>query len=115
MYKENNLLGKIRSNSKKLMKRLQEFQSIPIVQNIRAKGLLAGFELVKNGKPITNVNNIPMSYFVLRESLKRGVLLRSLGPTLIVIPPLAIEPHSLNKIMDTQLEIVLDINKRKVS
>lgn len=115
MYKENNLLGKIRSNSKKLRKRLQEFQSIPIVQNIRAKGLLAGFELVKNGKPITHVNNIPMSYFVLRESLKRGVLLRSLGPTLIVIPPLAIDPQSLNKIMDTQLEIVLDINKRKVS
>ncbi len=115
MYKENNLLGKIRSNSKKLRKRLQEFQSIPIVQNIRAKGLLAGFELVKNGKPITNVNNIPMSYFVLRESLKRGVLLRSLGATLIVIPPLAIDPYSLNKIMDTQLEIVLDINKREVS
>jgi adenosylmethionine---8-amino-7-oxononanoate aminotransferase len=48
----------------------------------------------------------------MRESLKRGVLLRSLGATMIVIPPLAIDSHSLNKIIDTQLEIVKDINRR---
>jgi adenosylmethionine-8-amino-7-oxononanoate aminotransferase len=112
MYKENNLLSKIRSNAKQLKKRLKEFQFIPIVKNIRAKGLLAGFELAVNGKPITMIDNIPISYFVMRESLKRGVLLRSLGATMIVIPPLAIDTHSLNKIIDTQLEIVKDINGR---
>ena len=112
MFKENNLLSKIRSNAKLLKKRLKEFQFIPIVKNIRAKGLLAGFELAVNGKPITMIDNIPLSYFVMRESLKRGVLLRSLGATMIVIPPLAIDSHSLNKIIDTQLEIVNDINRR---
>jgi adenosylmethionine---8-amino-7-oxononanoate aminotransferase len=112
MFKENNLLRKIRSNAKQLKKRLKEFQFIPIVKNIRAKGLLAGFELAVNGNPITMIDNIPLSYFVMRESLKRGVLLRSLGATMIVIPPLAIDSHSLNKIIDTQLEIVKDINRR---
>ena len=112
MFKENNLLSKIRSNAKLLKKRLKEFQFIPIVKNIRAKGLLAGFELAVNGKPITMIDNIPLSYFVMRESLKRGVLLRSLGATMIVIPPLAIDSHSLNKIIDTQLKIVKDINRR---
>jgi len=114
MYKENHLLDKIRSNSKQLKKRLQDFQQIPIVKNIRAKGLLAGFDLAVNGKPITMVDNIPINYFVMRESLKRGVLIRSLGDTMIIIPPLAIDSFSLNKIMDTQLEIVLEINKRYV-
>jgi adenosylmethionine-8-amino-7-oxononanoate aminotransferase len=112
MYKENNLLSKIRSNAKQLKKRLKEFQFIPIVKNIRAKGLLAGFELAVNDNPITLIDNIPLSYFVMRESLKRGVLLRSLGATMIIIPPLAIDSHSLNKIIDTQLEIVKDINRR---
>jgi adenosylmethionine---8-amino-7-oxononanoate aminotransferase len=112
MYKENNLLSKIRSNAKQLKKRLKEFQFIPIVKNIRAKGLLAGFELAVNDNPITMIDNIPLSYFVMRESLKRGVLLRSLGATMIVIPPLAIDSHSLDKIIDTQLEIVKDINRR---
>ncbi len=115
MYKENRLLDKIGSNSKLLKKRLQEFRLIPIVKNIRAKGLLAGFDLAVNGKPITMVDNIPINYFVIKESLKRGVLLRSLGDTMIVIPPLAIDSHSLNKIMNTQLEIVLLINKRNTS
>jgi adenosylmethionine-8-amino-7-oxononanoate aminotransferase len=114
MYKKNHLLDKIRSNSKQLKKRLQDFQQIPIVKNIRAKGLLAGFDLAVNGKPITRVDNIPINYFVMRESLKRGVLIRSLGDTMIIIPPLAIDSFSLNKIMDTQLEIVLEINKRYV-
>ena len=77
--------------------------------------MLAGFDLAVNGKPITMVDNIPINYFVIKESLKRGVLLRSLGDTMIVIPPLAIDSHSLNKIMDTQLEIVLDINKRNAN
>ena len=108
-------MNKIRSNSKQLKKRLQEFQFIPIVKNVRAKGLLGGFDFELNGKPITMVDNIPINYFVIRESLKKGVLLRSLGNTIIVIPPLAIDSHSLNKIMDTQMEIVLDINKRIVS
>lgn len=112
MYRENNLIRKIRSNAKQLKKRLKEFQFIPIVKNIRAKGLLAGFELAVNGKPITMIENTPISYFVMRESLKRGVLLRSLGATMIVIPPLAINSQYLNKIMDTQLEIVQDINRR---
>jgi len=115
MYRENNLIRKIRSNAKQLKKRLKEFQVIPIVKNIRAKGLLAGFELAVNGKPITMIENTPISYFVMRESLKRGVLLRSLGATMIVIPPLAIDSQYLNKIMDTQLEIVQDINRRNDS
>ena len=115
MYKEYHLLDKIRSNSNKLEKRLKEFQSIPIVKNIRYKGLLAGFDLAVNNKPITCVGNMPINYFVIRESLKRGVLLRSLGSTMIVIPPLAIDSYSLNKIIDTQLEIILDINKRSTN
>ena len=115
MYRENNLIRKIRANAKQLKKRLKEFQFIPIVKNIRAKGLLAGFELAVNGKQITMIENTPISYFVMRESLKRGVLLRSLGSTMIVIPPLAIDSQYLNKIMDTQLEIVQDINRRNDS
>ena len=82
---------------------------------LERKDCLQDLILALNGKPITMVDNIPINYFVIKESLKRGVLLRSLGNTIIVIPPLAIDSHSLNKIMDTQLEIVLDINKRIVS
>jgi adenosylmethionine-8-amino-7-oxononanoate aminotransferase len=47
----------------------------------------------------------------MRESLRRGVYLRSLGSTILFIPPLAIDKDSLEKIISTQYEIVADIQK----
>ncbi|MDQ2684849.1 MAG: adenosylmethionine--8-amino-7-oxononanoate transaminase [Thermoproteota archaeon] len=111
MYKENKLIDKIRINSKFVTKRLQEFDKFSIVKNIRNKGLLAAFELVKKRKPITSINGISTSMYVIKESLKRGVYLRSLGSTMILIPPLAISKQSLDKIIDTQLSIIGNIEK----
>ena len=111
MYKENKLIDKIRINSKFVSKRLQEFDKFSIVKNIRNKGLLAAFDLVKKRKPITSINGISTSMYVIKESLKRGVYLRSLGSTMILIPPLAISKQSLDKIIDTQLSIIGNIEK----
>lgn len=112
MYKENKLITKIRDNSKFLIKRIQEFSRFRIVKNIRGKGLLAAFDLVNHGNPVNTVNGISTSMYVIKESLKRGVYLRSLGSTIVLIPPLAIDRDSLEKIISTQYEIVGDIQKK---
>jgi adenosylmethionine---8-amino-7-oxononanoate aminotransferase len=111
MYKEKKLISKIRKNSDFLVKRLQEFAQFPIVKDLRGKGLLAAFDLVRKGTPIKSINGIPTSMFIMRESLKRGVYLRSLGSTIVLIPPLAIDNNSLERIMNTQFEIVAEIYK----
>ena len=111
MYHENHLINKIRDNSKYLSKRIQEFSRFQIVKNIRGKGLLAAFDLINRGTQISNINGIPTSIYVMRESLRRGVYLRSLGSTILFIPPLAIDKDSLEKIISTQYEIVADIQK----
>lgn len=111
MYKEKKLISQIRKNSDFLIKRLQEFAQFPIVKNLRGKGLLAAFDLVRKGTPIKSINGIPTSMFIIRESLKRGVYLRSLGSTIVLIPPLAIDHNSLERIMNTQFEIVAEIYK----
>lgn len=111
MYKEKKLISQIRKNSDFLIKRLQEFAQFPIVKNLRGKGLLAAFDLVRKGTPIKSINGIPTSMFIIRESLKRGVYLRSLGSTIVLIPPLAIDNNSLERIMNTQFEIVAEIYK----
>lgn len=111
MYHENHLINKIRDNSNYLSKRIQEFSQFQIVKNIRGKGLLAAFDLINRGTQISNINGIPTSIYVMRESLRRGVYLRSLGSTILFIPPLAIDKDSLEKIISTQYEIVADIQK----
>ena len=90
-YQRQNLIHQIRENSKHISNRLKELESSSIIADIRHKGLLTGIELEKNGKPIEVLkDNQRLNYFVMKESLKMGVFLRSLGNILMFIPPLAI-------------------------
>src|SRR6476659_4386223 len=99
-YQRQNLIQQIRKNSKHISNRLKELESFSIIKDIRHKGLLTGIELEKNGKPIETLkDNQRLNYFVMKESLKMGVFLRSLGNVLMFIPPLAINQDDLDKII----------------
>jgi adenosylmethionine---8-amino-7-oxononanoate aminotransferase len=106
-YQRQNLIQQIRENSKHISKRLKELETYGIIADIRHKGLLTGIELEKNGKPIEVLKyNQRLNYFVMEESLKMGVFLRSLGNIMMFIPPLAISLQELDKIIDVQLKMI---------
>ena len=107
-YQQQNLISQIRKNSKHISKRLREIERSNIIKDIRHKGLLTGIELEKNGKPIEALkdNQQRLNYFVMKESLKMGVFLRSLGNILMFIPPLAINQEDLDKIIDVQFKLI---------
>jgi adenosylmethionine-8-amino-7-oxononanoate aminotransferase len=111
MYKEKKLIERIRTNASKINKRIREFDKFPIVENIRSKGMLSAFDLIHKKKMIKNVNGVPITIFIIREALKRGVFLRPLGSTMLIIPPLAIDFNSIEKIIDVQTDIINDIQK----
>lgn len=111
MYKEKKLIERIRTNASKINKRIREFDKFPIVENIRSKGMLSAFDLIRKKKMIKNVNGVPITIFIIREALKRGVFLRPLGSTMLIIPPLAIDFNSIEKIIDVQTDIINDIQK----
>jgi adenosylmethionine-8-amino-7-oxononanoate aminotransferase len=111
LYEKRDLIGKIKENSNYIARRLGELKKSPLVGDSRHKGMLGGIELVKDGKPLLAVANERINYFVMRESLKRGVYLRSLGNIMMVIPPLAIDKRNLAKVMDTHEEIMREIEK----
>lgn len=113
LYKKCNLIQHIKANGKYLKKRLREFEKFSIVADIRYKGLLAGIELAKNGKPIHILKDkTKVNYFVMNESLKMGVFLRALGNIMIVIPPLAIDRNDLGILLDTQFKLLQKIEER---
>lgn len=113
LYKKCNLIQHIKANGKYLKKRLHEFEKFSIVADIRYKGLLAGIELAKNGKPIQILKDkTKVNYFVTKESLKMGVFLRALGNIMIVIPPLAIDRNNLGILLDTQFKLLQKIEER---
>ena len=113
LYKKHNLIQHIKANGKYLEKRLREFEKFSIVADIRCKGLLAGIELAKNGKSIQILKDrTKLNYFVMNESLKMGVFLRTLGNVMIVIPPLAIDRKDLEILLDTQFKLLQKIEER---
>jgi adenosylmethionine-8-amino-7-oxononanoate aminotransferase len=113
LYKKRNLIQHIKANGKYLEKRLREFKKFSIVADIRCKGLLAGIELAKNGKSIQILKDrTKINYFVMNESLKMGVFLRTLGNVMIVIPPLAIDRKDLEILLDTQFKLLQKIEER---
>jgi adenosylmethionine-8-amino-7-oxononanoate aminotransferase len=110
LYEKRNLMQQINANAKYIGSRLQEFAKSPIVSDIRHRGLLAGIELAKNGKPIVMLKNKErINYFIMHESLRMGVHLRPLGNIMMVVPPLAMEKDDLESIMDVQLSILRKI------
>jgi adenosylmethionine-8-amino-7-oxononanoate aminotransferase len=106
-YRRQNLIQQIKENSKHISKRLKEIEYSNIITDIRHKGLLTGIEIEKDGKPIEILKDGQrLNYFVMKESLKMGVFLRSLGNILMFIPPLAINQQELDKIIDVQFKLI---------
>lgn len=117
LYRKQNLISRIRTNSIYLRNRLKEIQASSIVGRVVHKGLLGALDLVINNekkeKPIQMLNDhgkkIPPNYFIMQESLKMGVFVRSLGSTIVVVPPLAICKRDFTFLLDVIYEITQKI------
>ena len=110
-YKKTNLIVQIQQNSIHLQKKLNKFYDLDIVSKIRHKGLLTGIDLVNGKKSLNFVQGLPINYYIMKESLKRGVYLRTLGNILTIIPPLAIPRAELDIILDVSYEILDSLDK----
>lgn len=119
MYKKRNLIQMIRDNSKHIKKRLKKFEDCKSVHKIRHKGLLVGLELARENKtpqgkrkkqPLSYIDGLALNDYIMRESLKRGVFLRSLGNIVTLIPPLAMPRNQLDILIDTLYDIIKPID-----
>jgi adenosylmethionine-8-amino-7-oxononanoate aminotransferase len=112
MYKKYGLVNKIRENSAYVNQRLQEIYSSSIAKNLRLKGLLGGIDLYKAKKPLLRLRDgTTTNSYIAKEALESGVFLRSLGNTLVIIPPLAIPKKDLKLLLDVIFNLVNKIEK----
>lgn len=100
LFERENLLEKTRKKIHLLGNLLQEFYTIDQVGDIRTCGLIAGIELVKD--PATKEPypfDLRLGHRVTLEARKRGVIVRPLGDTLILMPPLVIGDKDLERLV----------------
>lgn len=100
LFERDKVLEKARKKIHLFGNLLQDFYSIDEVGDIRPCGLMAGIELVKD--PATKEpfpSELRMGHKVTLEARKRGVIVRPLGDTLVLMPPLAITEPELEKLV----------------
>lgn len=113
IFESDNVLERIKPRIEQLAAAAETFFELPVVGDVRQKGLMAAFELVQDSdfkKPFAPEKLVGAA--VCREMVKRGVLMRPLGDVVYVIPPLSISEQELSTIMNTLYDVVKKLEVR---
>lgn len=112
LYKKNKLISKIQKSSKLLEARISEIEELPLVGDVRHKGMLMGIELVSDKEkktPIKSAKSINQKIFV--EAKKHKIYLRTLGHIVMLVPPLAISAEEINFLLDGTIDTIKKVTK----
>ena len=95
-------LENVATRSQELREALEtRIASHPLVGNIRQRGLIAAIELVADKATKDPLNaTLGTGYKVCQAALDKGVWLRPLRDTLVIMPPLSINQRQLQQIVD---------------
>ena len=95
-------LENVATRSQELREALEtRIASHPLVGNIRQRGLIAAIELVADKATKDPLNaTLGTGYKVCQAALDKGVWLRPLRDTLVIMPPLSINQQQLQQIVD---------------
>ncbi|KAK7258110.1 hypothetical protein RIF29_32562 [Crotalaria pallida] len=100
IYKERNMVDKVKNISPKFQDGLKAFSDSPIIGEIRGTGLILGTEFVDNKSP-----NDPFppewgigAYFG-AQCEKHGMLVRVAGDNIMMSPPFIISPEEIDEII----------------
>jgi adenosylmethionine---8-amino-7-oxononanoate aminotransferase len=107
VFEKERLIEKVRKDSEGLRRNLARFYNLSHVGEVRQKGFMVGIELVEDRrarKPYAASEKIGQR--VIMEARKRGVIIRPLGDVIVLMPPLAIQESTLEKLVDVTYDSI---------
>lgn len=101
IYQERDILSHVRAMSPLLQNGLRRLADHPLVGEVRGIGLIAGVEVVAD-KASKNPFDPPgqTGALVVRHAQNHGLILRALGDTIAICPPLIIQPEGIEAILE---------------
>ncbi len=108
LYEELDILENVQRNAPILQNGLRRFAEHPLVGDARGIGYIGALELVRDKgakEPFAPAANIGL--FVERSCQSHGVILRALGDTIALAPPLIADAADIESIL-AKLELALD-------
>lgn len=102
VFEEEQTFAKLPSKIARLSEHLTRISRLPLVGDVRQRGLIGGIELVRD-----RVTKEPFPWVekrgdrICQYARTEGILVRPLGNVLVIMPPLAITLHELDRICES--------------
>jgi adenosylmethionine-8-amino-7-oxononanoate aminotransferase len=110
LYKKKKLLTHVKARTRQLQKGLALWKDNPHIKEVRQIGLMAGIELVQDkASGRAYPPSARMGLRVCAAAIRRGLWLRPLGDTLVLMPPLAITEKELKFLIQTVHDAIRDV------
>jgi adenosylmethionine---8-amino-7-oxononanoate aminotransferase len=110
IFEQEHTLEKLQPHIEQLRLGLERLRPLPMVADIRQCGLVAGIELAyKKDRHTPFPPEKKVGVRVIKESRKRGVILRPLSDVVVLMPPLAISEQELKLLLDVTQEAILAV------
>ena len=104
---------RVQERSEQLARRLASLRALPAVGDVRQRGLMVGIELVRDAasrEPFDPEDRI--GHLVCMAIRKRGVILRPLADTVVVMPPLSVTETEIDRLVDALAESIEEVTGR---
>ena len=101
IYERDNIIGHVQGISPSFWRRLEAIRELPLVGEVRGKGLVAGIELVAD-RPTKRAFEAKRAVGARAVAFAQdeGLIVRNLGDTIAVCPPLVITPAEIDEMFD---------------
>ncbi|HLJ64215.1 MAG TPA: aminotransferase class III-fold pyridoxal phosphate-dependent enzyme, partial [Stellaceae bacterium] len=101
IYEERDILGHVRNVAPRFQAGLKRFADHPLVGEARGVGLIGALELVREKRTKTSFDpGLGVGALASDLALKHGLILRNLGDTLALCPPLIIKEAEIDEMFD---------------
>lgn len=107
VFKKEKVLEKLKGKIELFSRLLEDFYTLDHVGEVRQSGLVAGIELVAD-RPTKEPfpSSLRVGQRVCALARESGLIIRPLGDTIVIMPPLSITESELKKIVQTTYECV---------
>lgn len=114
IFEKEKTLKKLKPKIELLSVLLEDFKALSHVGDVRQKGLTAGIELVRDKRtkePFPAEERV--GYKVCIEARRHGLIIRPLGDTIVIMPPLSITDEEIKKIAKAVYRSIQTVMERR--
>jgi len=101
VFEQERTIERLQPKIAQLATRLEEIEAMPEVAEVRRCGFMTGIDLGAHDPAVR------MGHRVTQEARERGAIVRPLGDTVVLVPPLSISADDLDRLLDITTESIV--------